>query len=444
MTSVLRTWTVLFLVISGCSLALSCAESPASGAGSDCRNDGLGCPNGSVCVADVRGDYYCGPSEGQRPPEQDAIVIGGADASQSGAGGQAGAGGRSGSGGAGGVGTGGSSGGSGGEPGGAGGGPAGGGNGGGGPADECGQVRLLLKPSAGEIARVYVVVDRSYSMVERVDRWTPMMNALENVTQALDGVVQFGLVLFPDPYPEGGLPDNVRESCAPGRVHVPVAHDTSAEIVRWLDEERPRFGLGTPTASALQAAGEALSGAPTGNDYILLATDGGPGCNFALDYESCVCLNGASCLLFEMPQNCLDRERTVTVVRNLVNRWGIKTFVLGLTDENFLPEARGVLDEMAVAGQTAVDGRHFEVGRLDELQRQLAATAGGLVPCIYDLGEVLRFADRLEVSIDGQVVQRDRTRTTGWAIVDDQLEFTGAACAQLRDGRAHEVRAECR
>jgi len=391
-------------------------------------------------MSDVRGNFYCGRDDTQSIPTMDAFIIGGDDRDSGPNGERDGGGGASrdaaGSGSGGSMGSGGQSGGAGGAGGSGGGSPP--------PPDECGAARLLLKPSAGEIARVYVVVDRSYSMVERVDRWTPTMNALENVTEALGGVVQFGLVLFPDPYPPGTVPENVAEACAPGRVQVPVGHDTSAEIVRWLDEERPRFGQGTPTASALQVAGEALAEDLTGNDYILLATDGGPGCNFALDYETCTCLSGASCLLFDMPQNCLDRERTVTVVRNLVNRWGIKTFVLGLTDENFIEQARDVLDEMAVTGQTAVNGRHFEVGRLEELQRQLAATAGGLVPCIYDLGEIVQFADRLEVMIDGQVIPRDQTRTSGWAVVGERIEFTGVACSQLRDGRAHEVRAECR
>ena len=122
---------------------------------------------------------------------------------------------------------------------------------------------------------------------------------------------------------------------------------------------------------------------------------------------------------------------------------GIKTFVLGLTDENFLPEARAVLNDMAVAGETDDNGRHFEIGRLDELQQRLMATAGGLVPCIYDLGEIVQFADRLQISIDGQIIPRDPNRGNGWAVVNGQIEFSGDACAQLRDGLAHEVRAEC-
>ena len=423
----------VILIISAMGL-IGCDDTAGAPGGQDCRSTQTNCPIGTVCQPDPLGAFYCGPANDMNQPGADSLPVGatsdastpidentgGAAGEMMGEGGQA----------AGGVGGGGMTG--------AGGmaGAGGGGAAGSGGQSECGDLRLLLKPSPGAVARVYVVVDRSYSMIENVDRWTPVTEAIAAVTQALGGVVQFGLVLFPNPFQEG--------ACAPGQVNVPVAHGTSDEIVRWLTEQPPEFNSGTPTAAALQAAGEALSAAPTENDYILLATDGGPGCNFALDPQSCVCLTGGTCVVWDMAENCLDRQRTVTVVRNLFNRSGIRTFVLGLTDDNFLPEAREVLDEMAVTGMTAVDGRHFEIDRLDTLQRQLTATAGGLVPCRYDLSGQEAFADQLNVSIDGQMIPRDPNRMNGWSVQGAQIEFHGEACQTLRDGRAHEVRAECR
>ena len=67
------------------------------------------------------------------------------------------------------------------------------------PPNQCGDIRILLKPSVGATARVMLVVDRSYSMVESEDRWTPITDALIEVTRALEGAVEFGLVTFPDP-----------------------------------------------------------------------------------------------------------------------------------------------------------------------------------------------------------------------------------------------------
>ena len=61
-------------------------------------------------------------------------------------------------------------------------------------------------------------------------------------------------------------------------------------------------------------------------------------------------------------------------------RQQIETMVLGITDDDFLPEARRVLDAMAVAGGSAVDGRHFEVNSLDAIGQQILASAGRVVP----------------------------------------------------------------
>ncbi len=241
-------------------------------------------------------------------------------------------------------------------------------------------------------------------------------------------------------------------------------HDSAEAITRWFDAARPGFGLGTPTAQALQSAGEALARAPTPHDYILLATDGGPGCNLALDDQSCVCLVPASCRNERLTQNCLDDQRTIQVIGDL-NRQGIRTVVLGITiglpDEaqNNCPEdwaclagqgcvdgtcfdrIRPTLNAMAQAGGAAPDGLYLEVGQLEDLRGALRAAAGSFVPCVYDLGDLAAHVDRLVVSIDGQPIQRDPV--DGWGVADGQLEFFGAACRTLRDGRGHEIRATC-
>ncbi|MEE2757286.1 MAG: vWA domain-containing protein [Myxococcota bacterium] len=307
----------------------------------------------------------------------------------------------------------------------------------------CGNLRILLKPSASATARVVLVVDRSYSMIEDGDRWTPMLNALQQVTQALQNTVQFGLVVFPTPSPGPGIDPRVAEACAPGQLDVAPNFGTAEQIASILEFSEPRFGQGTPTYSALLSAGQALLNEATDADYILLATDGGPGCNFGLDHNRCVCLNGGSCVVWEMPQNCLDDRRTVDTVTQLRMAQGIRTFVLGLTGDGFLPEARRVLDDMAVAGGTAVNGRHFEVDTVDALARQLISTAGSVVPCRYDLGALADQADEITVTIDGMAYPRDRNRANGWDVDGDVIEFFGNACLALRDGYAHEIQAQC-
>ena len=207
-------------------------------------------------------------------------------------------------------------------------------------ASQCGDLRILLKPSASSTARVMLVVDRSYSMIEDDDRWSPMLAAIRQVVEGLDQTVQFGLVVFPNPRPGPDVPADVAEACAPGRVDVEPAFGTAAQIMNILEASEPRFGQGTPTHSALLAAGEALTQGAAGTDYILLATDGGPGCNFGLDYTACTCLTGGSCVVWEMPQNCLDDARTINESRPACPSTD-QTMVLGITDDDTCPK-RGV------------------------------------------------------------------------------------------------------
>ncbi|MGC6418592.1 MAG: vWA domain-containing protein [Bradymonadia bacterium] len=306
-------------------------------------------------------------------------------------------------------------------------------------APACQSLNLHLKPSQGSIPRVMLVVDRSYSMIVEEDRWSPIEETLSRVTESLSDTVHFGLVLFPSPNA------NVRGSeaemaCAEGEINVSPAANTATDIQDWLTQEPPQPGLATPTYSALDAAGRALLAQPTGNDYILLATDGGPGCNFGLDVFGCTCLNH-SCLL-GLPEMCLDDQRTVNKVRDLAAE-GIKTIVLGISSDDFMPESRRVLDHMAQAGQTATDGRHFEVNRVDDLEQSLTAAAGQLAPCRYDLGALAGLEDDLNVVIDGTDIERDQNRSNGFDIVDGELEFFGDACAMLRDGQAHQISASC-
>ena len=139
-----------------------------------------------------------------------------------------------------------------------------------------------------------------------------------------------------------------------------------------------------------------------------------------MNYNTCECLNHA-CLL-GLPEMCLDNQRTVNKVQQLADE-GIKTMVLGIASDEFMPAARSVLDGMAVAGGTAQNGRHMEVGRVDELERSLTAAAGQLAPCTYELGELAESSEDLNVTIDGQSVQRDESGRDGWNVDGTELEF---------------------
>ena len=460
-----------FIVLVSASLMMAllgaCSEDSGPTANRGCVDDPSICPEGTRCQLDAVGQGYCQsieePSPDGTPRPQNDMNTGGTPAavpdmmlSNGGANGGGAAGGEGGSTGMGGTA----------------GQPESTPDMGGITPGECPELNLLLKPAAGSVARVMLVVDRSYSMIQSEDRWTPLTNALQTVMENLGGGVQFGLTLFPNPWHAPS--EDAR--CAAGVVNVDVDFDTQAEILQTMDTGRPVSNRGTPTASAVAAAGRFFIENPSPNDYILLATDGGPGCNLYENeptrYSNCVCLSNTC----TENLNCLDDDRTVQVVQGLYQE-GIETMVLGITIglpretegcyghyacgagqacscvdnggcgpsnvgtcEDIL---RPTLSRLAVAGGRDNNGSYFEVTNLDELAASVQAVAGSIRPCSFDLEALGDFGNDLQLTIDGMVIPNDPDRQNGWYAEEGVLTLYGSACAAIRDGRAHTISAQC-
>jgi len=288
----------------------------------------------------------------------------------------------------------------------------------------CESQGFFLKPDDSQLANVMLVVDRSNSMNDDT-RWTDMTTALRGVTRPLETLVAFGLLLFPNP--AGGF----MGVCDTGAVTVPTGLLSATAISNSLGTSPPSGG--TPTAASLYAARtELLAENPAGPNYVLLATDGGPGCNASLNASTCVCIPGASCVNSD---NCLDDVRTLEAVEALYAD-DIPTFVVGVPGSETVSD---LLDQMAVAGGTDVDGRHYAVTGGTELAEALRATTGGLVPCDYEFEEQPTDIDSLSVTIDGNEIPRDESGTEGWDFVDNVLHLYGTACTRIRDGASHAV-----
>lgn len=298
------------------------------------------------------------------------------------------------------------------------------------PPDRCEALTVVLKPEAGAVANFMLVVDRSNSMNED-GRWNTMTTALREVTGSLETLVNFGLMLFPGPGADatfGGSP------CDTGSVRVQPAERTALAISSALSA-RPAGG--TPTALSLLAARDALVARdPTALNYVLLATDGGPGCNNSFSGSTCECIPGTTCTFNNL--NCLDRERTLQAVRDLQGA-GIRTFVVGIPGTAAVSD---LLDQMAVAGGTDVGGRHFAVTDLGELVNTLRSATGSTVPCTYEFPEAPARPEDIVVTIDGEVIPRDPSGINGWNLERDRfLELYGAACGLIRDGQPHAIEA---
>lgn len=280
---------------------------------------------------------------------------------------------------------------------------------------------FVLKPEAGQVAKLMLVVDRSGSMNEGT-RWADIRSGLSEVTTALESAVDFGLLLFPS----AGL-----DACASGQVSVEPGSQNANSIITALDSLDPLGG--TPTYSALETAGEWLHTNNAGGvNYILLATDGGPGCNMNLDWQSCECIPGATCML--NGANCLDAVRTSNEVL-VLREQGIKTFVVGL------PGTEGVgdlLDAMALAGGASPSGQHISVTNEAELTQALSSLSASVVPCSFELPFEATTAVNLGFTVDGEDVPRDESELDGWNFSGTQaVTLYGSWCNRLRDGEPH-------
>lgn len=470
-------------------VATACGDDSASS--TTCVQNPAQCPSGTRCMVDEIGNAFCGPIT---PIDgTDVLVLtddmgtsntggtggmGGTAGNTGGAagnrmGGSSGAGGQNNSGGtagqAGATGNGGSS----------SGGTAGSNAGGGGGSDNtCRDLSILLKPSRGvaNTARIMLAVDRSGSIIDW-NGWNAIEAGIADTLNLLGEGVQFGLTLFPSP--TGGA--GVRDDCTSAQLNQTVGYDNTDDILRFLDIGGPQSNQGTPTSTAIQAAGDHLLEAPTGADYILLVTDGAPNCNaFSNEpsrHDECICTTGSSCFLFDDNYMCLDEARTTTLIQRYADA-GIKTIVLGITVDtpsissipcpanrtcgpaqscscdsgNGCPgnttgqcqdELRPTLRAFAQAGGASNNGDFYEVSNLNDLQSAITTTAASVRPCTFDLEDIANVNGALTVTIDGNEIANDPNRADGWYAEGDILTFYGSACVTIRDGRAHAIAASC-
>ncbi len=321
-----------------------------------------------------------------------------------------------------------------------------------------------------------LAVDRSGSIVDW-GGWNAIEAGIADTLNLLGEGVQFGLTLFPSP--TGGV--GIRDDCTSAQLNQRVGYDNNENILRFLEIGGPETNQGTPTSTAIQAAGDHLLEAPTGADYILLVTDGAPNCNaFANEpnrHDQCVCTTGSSCFLFDDNYMCLDEARTTTLIQRYADA-GIKTIVLGITvdtpDPSSVPcpanrtcapaqscscdsgngcpanttgqcqdELRPTLRAFAQAGGVSDNGNFFEVSDINDLQTAITTTAASVRPCTFDLEDIANVNGALTVTIDGNEIANDPGRAEGWYAEDGILTFYGSACTTIRDGRAHAIAATC-
>jgi hypothetical protein len=329
--------------------------------------------------------------------------------------------------------------------------------------DNCGGTRV-------EAMRVPVslllVIDKSGSMTDEptgfgTSKWEAMKEALGAAVANAPATVATGLLL----YPYRGVTDIPLEcegmTCcavpsAESAVLVGVAASNASRIDDVLDSTSP--GGGTPTAAALERAlayyteGEGLLLA--GEKYVLLATDGGPNCNYELtcDADTCTpnldgvpqCADGNCCE--GAGEYCVDDEG-VTAQIDALSAAGIRTFVVGIpgTEEyadylDGFARAGGVPAQVGTRDYFAVSGA-LGVGGLTDVLTSI--TTALVTSCEIALSEPPAQLSLVNLAIDCQVLPQEGADGSGWEFDDTNAPTSvvvhGPACDDLKANGARRV-----
>jgi len=274
-----------------------------------------------------------------------------------------------------------------------------------------------------------------------VTRWKELQDAVDFVLQQFEASIDFGLLTFPA--------DSMCKTSGP---QVKIGPKNRKAILYNLGLATPAGG--TPTAAALSNAARSLKdvGAKGSKKYLILATDGGPNCNYLLSATpACSCTQAAaSYCCTNQPaacyagHTCLDDAQTLQAIQDLHDKDGITTFVIGLEGSS---EYKALLDAMAKAGgapQTGGATSYYPAGSKTEIQTALQAIAVSVISCEIDLQKKPDYPDKVLVYLDGKLVPRDAGKQDGWNYVDSSLTkimLYGAACTKLQDGAKHALTA---
>lgn len=271
------------------------------------------------------------------------------------------------------------------------------------------------------------VIDRSRSMLSNFggvgqSRWDVVRSALSRALPPVDDTIEIGALLFPAPGSSGmsctvsGAPN-----LAPSTGHV-------ASLLALLTANPP--GGSTPTADAIATAARSLRGirAASTARALVLATDGAPDCNSALNPQTCTCAQGNNC----QANRCLDDTRTVARIAAAA-AGGLPTYVIGIQDGATSPLA-AVLDAMADAGQRPQLGqshRYYAVSSEAELGAALVTIRDQVGACTYLTSSVPDQRGTIRVTLNGMELPFDPSGETGWSWADrnnGELSLASAAC----------------
>ncbi len=292
--------------------------------------------------------------------------------------------------------------------------------------ENCGSDELTSEVTP---VNILLVIDKSGSMdsppteSSTTTLWEATTEALTTALDEANEAVSFGLQLYPA---REATSTCSGENCCvmpDGEgMTVPIAsgEEPKEEIATELGRTAP--GGGTPTGDALSRAYQYfLSGEGAdlkGDRFVLLATDGGPNCNFDIgcEAESCTRNIDGNCGL---PDNqnccggsnnigCLDDQRTLSQIERL-REIDVDTFVIGLTGTEQYAEQLNAFAEAGGQPREGTEERYFKVDAagsaegltdvLNEITTELVQT------CDLQLTEEPAALDEINVAVNCNVIE---------------------------------------
>ena len=305
-------------------------------------------------------------------------------------------------------------------------------------------------PLRAETPRALLLIDRSGSMALDLygtggipRRWDVFRSVLFSTLRTFESSLEVGAMMFPV---VGGA-----DCGAPTRLDVPFARSNATPIARTLAMSEPDGR--TPTFAALVQAERVLLGsAGEGPRAVVLATDGGPNCNGALDGNRCLCAAGFigfaqdECRMD--PSLCLDDLRTVAQIEAMRAR-AVPTYVIGI-DGGDRSELVETLDCMARAGgrpnPRSSTRAYYSVRQREDLEAALRSVGQAIVSCTRSAPFRPPPGATVTVRVGGARVPRDPSRAQGWdwsAPGSREFFLAGTFCDAAAQGAPVEISIAC-
>lgn len=282
------------------------------------------------------------------------------------------------------------------------------------PGSLCGGERFAAERITPDLL---IVLDRSCSMRTRVAgvrKWNAAVDAINAITRDFEGIIRFGLTLFPD---------RVNPDCRQADIPIPLADGNEQRIRDLLTaalDDRDRNWPDGPCVTNIdtamqQAATDPGLGLEGRRSYVMLVTDGSQaGCN----------AGGGN-------------QGTLGAIRALFGERGVATFVVGFGGA---VNARWLTDFANAGGvPRAGDLPYYQADDAAGLSASIREIAAEVVTCDFALEREPPDPARLAVFLDGaRAVRDDRD---GWSYDEAARTVTlhGPACDRLRAGDLRDV-----